>query len=228
MSETHHLVDTFYGTCAGIYDTVATAPAVRPWRARCVEELALSPGDTVVDMGCGTGANFPALRERVGPEGTVVGVDLVGAMLRQARRRAERNDWANVHVVQGDATRPPVETADALVSTFVVGMFDDPGAAVRSWVRTVRPGGRVALLNAARSNRPALWPANLLFRAFTRLTAPGHRLRLRSPTRNLERRWGDSVDALFEGTVDHVEDRLGLGFVVLASGRVPESVQSTA
>jgi len=222
MSETHTLADTFYGNCAGIYDRVATAPAVRPWRARCAAELALSPGDTVVDMGCGTGANFPVLREQVGPEGTVVGVDLVEAMLRRARRRTRHNGWANVHVVRGDATRPPLRSADALMSTFVVGMLDNPGAAVRSWVRTVRPGGRVALLNAARTKRLALRPANLGFRAFTRLTAPGHRLRLRSPTHTLERRWNASVDALFEDTVDHVADRLGLGFVVLAGGRVPE------
>ena len=100
---------------------MATVPVVRPWRARCVVELALSPGDTVVDMGCGTGANFPALREQVGPSGTVVGVDLVGSMLRQARQRVEQNGWENVHIVQGDATRPPVEAADALTSTFVVG-----------------------------------------------------------------------------------------------------------
>ena len=223
MAVERTLEDTFYGRCAGIYDAVATAPMVRPWRARCVSELALSPGDTVVDMGCGTGGNLPVLREQVGPDGTVLGVDIVGAMLRQARRRVEHSDWENVHVVQADATRPPVGAVDALTSTFVVGMLENPGPVVRSWVESVRPGGRVALLNAARSNRLALRPANIVFRAFTRLTAPGHRLRLRSPTRQLERKWHQTVDALFDGTVDRVTDRLGLGFVVLAAGRVPES-----
>lgn len=222
MSGSKDLTETFYGRFAGVYDAVAAAPVVRSWRARCVEELCLSPGDTVVEMGCGTGANFPALRERVGPEGTVVGVDLVPAMLRQAQARTERHGWANVHVVRGDARRPPVATVDALVSTFVVGMLEDPGDAVRSWLGLVRPGGHVALLSATRTDRPALWPANLLLRAFTRLTAPGHRLRLDSPTRNLERRWAESVDALFDEAVDRLTDRLGLGFVVLASGRVPE------
>lgn len=222
MSGTHDLADSFYGTCAGLYDTVATAPVVRPWRERCVGTLGLSLGDTVIDMGCGTGANFPALRERVGPDGRVVGVDLVGPMLERARHRITRNGWENVYVVQGDATRPPVEEADALVATFVVGMFEEPGRAVRSWVRSVRPGGRVALLNAERTDRLVYRPLNLGFRAFTRLTAPGYRGRLRSPTRELERRWDESVDALFEGTVDHVEERFGLGLVVLASGRVPD------
>ena len=224
MSGHGDLTDTFYGKCAGLYDTVATAPVVRPWRDRCVSTLELSPGDTVVDMGCGTGANFPVLRERVGPGGTVVGVDLVGPMLEQARRRITRNGWENVHAVQGDATRPPVTAVDALVSTFVVGMFEDPGDAVRSWVRLVRPGGHVTLLNAVRSGRLACRPLNLGFRVFTRLTAPRYRLRLRSPTRDLEHRWAEAVDALFEGTVDHLEDRLALGLVVLASGRVPEEL----
>lgn len=220
MSETRELADTFYGTCVGLYDRVATARAVRPWRARCAEALELSAGDTVVDMGCGTGANLQPLREQVGPAGTVVGVDLVGAMLQQARQRVQRNGWENVHVVRGDGTRPPVERVDALTATFVVGMFDDPGSAVRSWVRCVRPGGRVVLLNAARTDRTVCRPLNLGFRAFTRLTAPGHRLRLRSPTRDLEARWDESVDALFDLTADRVTDRLGLGFVVLAGGRV--------
>jgi len=216
------LDDTFYGRCAGLYDRVATAPGVRSWRARTAETLALSPGDTVVEMGCGTGANFPYLREAVGPDGRVVGVDLVDAMLRRADARVDRAGWENVHVVRGDATRPPVESVDALVSTFVVGMLEAPDDAVREWVRSVRPGGRLTLLNAARSPRPVALPLNALLRLFVRATAPGHRLRRGSPTRALERRWAAACDALFEGTVDHHEARLGLGLVPLASGRVPE------
>lgn len=221
MAGTPDLSATFYGKCAGLYDLVATAPGVRSWRARTVETLDLSPGDTVVEMGCGTGANFPSLREQVGPDGRVVGVDLVPAMLRQAQIRIDRADWENVHVVQGDATQPPVSAADALVSTFVVGMLGDPGEAVREWVNCVVPGGRVTLLNAGRSPRLAALPLNLLLRLFVRLTAPGQRLRLASPTRALERRWEESRDALFEGTVDQREQRLGFGLVPLASGRVP-------
>ncbi len=221
MSEQLDLSATFYGKCAGLYDLVATAPGIRSWRARAVETLALEPGDTVVEMGCGTGANFPYLREQVGSEGAVVGVDLVPAMLRQARTRIDREGWENVHVVQGDATQPPVSDVDALISTFVVGMLDDPAEAVREWVRCVSPGGRVTLLNAERSPHLLALPLNLLLRLFVRLTAPGHRFRLSSPTRALEHRWEEACDGLFEGTDDHREERLGLGLVPLAGGRVP-------
>jgi phosphatidylethanolamine/phosphatidyl-N-methylethanolamine N-methyltransferase len=222
MSDQPDLSATFYGTAAGLYDLVATAPGVRSGRRHTVETLDLSPGDTVVEMGCGTGANFPYLREQVGSDGTVVGVDLVPAMLRQARERVDRAGWENVHVVQGDATRPPVAEADALVSTFVVGMLADPAGAVREWLRCVAPGGRVTLLNAGRSPRPVALPLNLALRLFVRLSAPGRRLQFRSPTRDLEGRWSEARDALFEGTVDHREERLGAGLIPLVSGRVPD------
>jgi len=222
MSDGIDLTHTFYGRCAQLYDLVATAPGVRSWRDRAAAALALSPGDTVVEMGCGTGANFSYLRERVGPDGRVVGVDVVPAMLGQARRRIDRARWGNVHAVRGDATRPPVAGADAVLSTFLVGMLDDAAPAVREWIELVRPGGRVALLNAGRSDRPVALPLNLLLRAFVRLTAPGGRTQRTAPVRALEGRWTAAREALLEGTVDHREARLGLGIVRLASGRVPE------
>jgi demethylmenaquinone methyltransferase/2-methoxy-6-polyprenyl-1,4-benzoquinol methylase len=54
-----------------------------PDRKRAVRALNLQRGDTVVDIGCGTGLNFPLLQGAIGPEGTIVGVDLTDAMLSQ-------------------------------------------------------------------------------------------------------------------------------------------------
>ncbi|PSQ37242.1 alkanonic acid methyltransferase [Halobacteriales archaeon QS_9_70_65] len=104
-------VADFYGRWAAVYDRVATAPGIGRWRRAAAERVA-RPGDTVVEMGCGTGANLPYLRERVGPAGRVVGVDLAGPPLRRARDRAGR-DGDDVAVVRGDATDPPVATAAA-------------------------------------------------------------------------------------------------------------------
>jgi ubiquinone/menaquinone biosynthesis C-methylase UbiE len=216
------LTRTFYGRCAQVYDLVATAPGVRSWRERAAETLALSPGDTVVEMGCGTGANFKFLRERVGASGRIVGVDLVPAMVGRARRRIDRAGWENVHVVRGDATQPPTGDVDAALSTFLVGMLGEPAPAVRTWLGRVRSGGRVTLLNAGRSDRAVAIPLNLALRAFVRLMAPGSRTKPGSPVRDLESRWRSARDALSEGSRDYHQERLGLGLVRLASGRVPE------
>lgn len=211
----------FYNRWAVLYDSLATAPGVTSWRERATETLTLSSGDTVLELGCGTGANFPFLREAVGPSGTVIGVDVAPGMLQQAQRRIDRRGWTNVHLVRGDATDPPIGAVDGLLTTFLVGMLGDPGAAVDSWLEQVRPGGQITLMNAERSNRPLVRPLNLAFRLFVRLTAPGFRGESRSPTRELERRWEEATKALFDGTVKHQEERLGAGFVVLASGTVP-------
>ncbi|WP_233745491.1 class I SAM-dependent methyltransferase [Halobacterium bonnevillei] len=73
--------------------TASAAP--RPTRSRC------PPATPAVDLGCGTGANLRHLRDRVGPTGTVVGVDLTPGMLARAESRVERAGWQNVHLVPG-------------------------------------------------------------------------------------------------------------------------------
>ena len=55
------------------------------YRKRAIRSLALGDGDTVVDVGCGTGLNFSLLQEQVGLRGRIIGVDLTDAMLDEAR-----------------------------------------------------------------------------------------------------------------------------------------------
>lgn len=216
------LADTYYGSLAGVYDAVASAPGVRSWRRAAVASLDLDLGATVVELGCGTGANLPSLREAVGESGRVLGVDIVPAMLGEARERIVDAGWNNVDVVRGDATAPPIGTVDAILSTFLVGMLEDPPDAVRTWLGLVRPGGRITLMNAGRSDRRLALPLNLACRGFVRLTAPGHRWSRDPPVEQLEAKWAAASDALLEGTRDHRRERMGGGFVRLASGRIPD------
>ncbi|MFC7173040.1 class I SAM-dependent methyltransferase [Haloplanus litoreus] len=108
----------FYSRWARAYDTLARrAPGVRGLRRDTAAALDLAPGDTVVDVGCGTGANLPALRERVGPSGTVVGVDFAPGAVARARAHVAREGWTNVHVCRGDATRLPSPTPTSTPSS---------------------------------------------------------------------------------------------------------------
>src|SRR5687768_14344094 len=70
------------------------------WQAMAIERLSLGPGDKVIDVACGTGLNFSALESAIGPAGGIVGIDLSGDMLAQARRRTEDNGWANVTLIE--------------------------------------------------------------------------------------------------------------------------------
>jgi ubiquinone/menaquinone biosynthesis C-methylase UbiE len=210
---------SFYGRWARVYDWVANAPGVASWRDRTVDSLALAPGDTVVEMGCGTGANVPALRERVGPSGQVVGIDVTREMLDRARERPARSGGA-VHYVQADAARPPIREADAVLATFVAGIFEAPEAAVDAWCDSVGPGGRVALLNFQRSPSALAAPLNLAFEGFVRLSAPGTRLSRRSHASAFERRVRAARERLTERTVARRYETMAGGFVGLLSGTV--------
>lgn len=214
------MTDSFYERWATVYDRVARLPGLRSWRAGAVEALDLAAGETVVEMGVGTGANVPELRERVGPEGRVVGLDVTAEMLRAARRHRDRTG-PGVHYLRADATRPPVRDVDAVLGTFVAGVFPDPAAAVDAWCDCVGPGGRVALLNFQRSGDPLAAPLDLAFEGFVRLSAPGARLSAGSHADAFEARVATARRRLTERTVDRRYETFGGGFLGLVTGRVP-------
>jgi ubiquinone/menaquinone biosynthesis C-methylase UbiE len=74
-----------YRRVAGGYDRIGRISA--PLRSRAVSRLGLRPGDTVLDIGCGTGLTFHLLEARIGQRGRLVGIDLSPEMLDRARER---------------------------------------------------------------------------------------------------------------------------------------------
>ena len=229
MTDSDDVVQSFYGRWASLYDRIAGLPPASAWRDRTATSLGLEPGDTAVEMGCGTGANLPYLRERVGPHGRVVGIDLTRGMLRQARERGREPDG----LVQADATRPPFGTdsddddrngggpVDALLGTFVVGLFGDPGAVVDDWCDLVAPGGRIGLLHFHESGRWWAPPANAAYRGLVRASSPNG-LRASGAAAAHDGRVRQAHDAL-EARASEVEHyEFAGGFLQLVVGQLPE------
>ncbi len=71
-------------------------------RPLAFEALQLSPGDTVLDLPCGTGQALPGLVAGVGTQGAVIGLDFSSGMLARARARVTEHDWSTVHLGQAD------------------------------------------------------------------------------------------------------------------------------
>lgn len=205
---------SFYGRWADLYDAIATVPGVGRWRVRAADALDLSPGDTVVEFGCGSGANLSHLRERVGPEGRVVGVDLTRPLLDLARERGR----GDATLLRADATTPPIEgPVDAVLGTFVVGMFPDPEAVVDGWCDLLAADGRIALLDAARSRSVPGIALNPAFRLFTWASTPTEARRFGAAA-DLDRKVTAAREALAARTRDRRHQTMGLGFVRLTSG----------
>jgi ubiquinone/menaquinone biosynthesis C-methylase UbiE len=120
-----------------------------PARRRAVAALGLKPGDAVLEMGAGTGRNFPYLLEAVGPSGTIIGVDASPGMLAEARKLIERNGWSNVELLQQDATQLELDRdVDGVLFSLSYSAMPEPRPALaRAWER-LRPTSRVVIMDA--------------------------------------------------------------------------------
>ena len=212
---------------APVYDrlnSIMTLGLDAGWRRAAVDATRIRSGESVADVGCGTGKLTGELAERVGPFGKVIGIDLSGGML--ARARDEYRDLVQVEFREGDALALPLEDAIVDAATIAFGMRNlaDFEAGVRELARVVRPGGRVVCLELTHP-RPRWW--RRLQHATFRRTAPlagsvvGRTRAYRYLPESLE--GFPDADALAEimrrsGLTDVGYRRLGLGMVALHHG----------
>jgi ubiquinone/menaquinone biosynthesis C-methylase UbiE len=114
--------------------------------------LGLSEGDTVLDLACGPGNFSRSFARAVGPEGLVVGVDASATMLARGGEELRDDDPGNLVLIRGDATALPFVDAsfDGACCFAALHLFPDPFAALDEIRRTLRPGGRIALLTSVR------------------------------------------------------------------------------
>jgi SAM-dependent methyltransferase len=116
----------------------------QPYRQAVVDALLLQPGQVVLDVGCGTGLCCGLLRDKVGPDGTVIGIEESPEMATVAREYIAREGWHNVMVVQTPAEDARLEeTADAALFCAAHDILQSPRA-LRNVMAALCPGAWVA------------------------------------------------------------------------------------
>jgi SAM-dependent methyltransferase len=139
-------------------------------RRRAVQAVQVQPGDTVLDIACGTGLNLAALSARVGAAGRVIGIDMSSAMLLIAEERVQAGGLRNVELVNapvGDAAIP--ELADAALFSFTHDILYSPEA-TRAALAYLRAGASVVACGAMQKwfpGRLGWWLPTLISRGFT-------------------------------------------------------------
>lgn len=151
-----------YTWVAPLYDLLSLEwPVYRAGRLAGIEQLGVRPGARVLDLGCGTGLNFPLLQHAVGPTGGIVGVDTSAQMLRQARARVIANGWSNVTLLELDVTRlepgqvrpllhgraQAAHASPGVLATYALSLMDPWREAFARAVAAAGPGARVAVVD---------------------------------------------------------------------------------
>ena len=181
------------------------------WRRQAVSALGLKPGDTVVDIGCGTGLNFPLLHRAVSSQGKIIGVDLSDAMLAQARQAIIANQWANVELVCVDAAQFEFPAhVDAVLSTYTLILVPDCARTISNACQALVPGGRIVVLDMAWPRGWPLWWRHVLF--FLRSYGVTAEVLRRRP-------WEVVQTSMMESLQDFSVSHFWFRFFYLASGR---------
>ncbi len=147
-----------YRRRAGVYDLELAL--FEPVRERAVARLGLKSGDTVFDLGCGTGLSLPLLQPAVGATGRIVGIEQSPEMIRLAHERVARHGWNNVELIQASVEAAHIEgRADAALFHFTHDIVREP-LAIQNVLQHLRPGARVVASGLQWAPFWA-WPVNL-------------------------------------------------------------------
>ncbi|WP_457034409.1 methyltransferase domain-containing protein [Kitasatospora sp. P5_F3] len=126
-------------------DQVAATDLGQSYKKRMLDELAVRPGQTVLDLGCGPGTDLGALAEATGSTGSVIGVDHDRAAVEAATKRTVEQHSVDVRL--GDLHDLPLtdHTADRARTDRVLQHVNDPARVLREIRRVLRSGGRLVM-----------------------------------------------------------------------------------
>ncbi|HLO41804.1 MAG TPA: bifunctional demethylmenaquinone methyltransferase/2-methoxy-6-polyprenyl-1,4-benzoquinol methylase UbiE [Phycisphaerales bacterium] len=163
-AEKHGKVRRMFAAIAGSYDLNNRVHSLwrdQAWRRHAVRAARVQPGQTVLDVACGTGDLTQAFA--ASPAGKVTGLDFTREMLDVARikqRKIEQAAGSKIEYIEGDAQNLPFpdQSFDVVSIAFGIRNVADPAKAVREFARVLKPGGRLVILEFGKPRfAPARW-----------------------------------------------------------------------
>ncbi len=149
MPKTIREVAVAYRKAAPLYDLMNYVYFLgrdKRYRSMLAERLNLKPGDSVLDLCCGTGLNFPFLLQKTKNQGTVLGVDLTSEMLQHTKKRLKSEE---VTLVRSDAANLAFrdKTFNAIFVSFCLKITPAYEKTIEEAARVLEPVGRIGVLS---------------------------------------------------------------------------------
>lgn len=139
------------------------------YRRCAVEYLNLQPGDTVVDIGCGTGLCFPLIMNRIGPNGHLIGVDISSEMLSRANKMVENAGWTNIQLIHSDIAKYEFpDGINGVISTGVFGYIKERRKVIERVSKALVYDSSLVVIDG---KYPVNWP-KWTFKIFVKLCSP--------------------------------------------------------
>ncbi|UCE79280.1 MAG: methyltransferase domain-containing protein [Nitrospiraceae bacterium] len=185
---------------------------MKAYRSLAIKKLLLQQGNFVIELGCGTGLNFPFIMEQIGAEGRLIGVDLTPGMLDIARERIRRAGWKNVELIQSDITAYAFPgRVNGVLATGLFGYIPEYDRVINAVSQCLVPGGHLSILDGKQPENLPSW----LFKIVLKLGGPfGY-----TPEYFNVRPW-ESVERYFKET--SIETMYG-GMIYISSGTASSS-----
>ncbi len=152
----------WYDIIAPIYDK-AIRSLYLPYRQKVIQSLQLQPGQTVLDLGCGSGLNFELIIGAIGPQGTLIGVDFSAKMLQRAQKTIDIHGWKNVFLLQQDATKLNIKELnihsrsdiriDRILCTLGLSVFPDWQIVFEKSFNLLEPTGKFGIMDLYNNRR---------------------------------------------------------------------------
>jgi demethylmenaquinone methyltransferase/2-methoxy-6-polyprenyl-1,4-benzoquinol methylase len=136
-------------------------------RKRAFEGFELRPGDTVLDVGCGTGLSFPLIERAIGPSGRIIAIEPSPEMLALARARVEGAKWKNITFIHAAADKAVIPVRVDAIVIFRVHEVLRSRTALRNLFQRAKPQARVLSVGVKWAPWWAL-PLNLTIWTLTR------------------------------------------------------------
>lgn len=152
-------IEPMFSTITPYYDQMndlMTLGLHRLWKKMAIVKAQLKPGDTHLDLCCGTGDLAILAAKKVGQNGKVVGLDFCASMIEAAQKKSQRKNFLKICYQQADVQSIPLEneTVNATTIAFGIRNTENPTQVLKEIYRVLKPNGKFICLEASEVKIP--------------------------------------------------------------------------